>query len=192
MGEERVHGLLGAVHQVQDAGRNPRFLRQLEDAGRGKRDLLARLENERIPGGDRVGPEPAGDHRGEVERRDRGEDAERLADVFAVDAAGDVFERLAHHQGGNPAGVLDVFDPAPHGPTCLIERLAVLARDRGRDLVEVLFHQILELEEIPGPDDRWHFPPFEKRGTVPSCSPVAGLVRARYSAAAGVTHSPPT
>src|SRR6266478_4124631 len=122
------------MDEVQDAGRNAGLVRQFDKARRRKRDLLAWLENERIAGRDRVGPEPARYHRWKIERRDRGEDAEWLADVLAVDPRRDVFQGLAHHQGGNAAGVLDVFDAAAHRPPRLVERLAVLPRHRGREI----------------------------------------------------------
>jgi len=34
-----------------------------------------------------------------------------MADGFAIDAAGDVLDALAHDEAGNAAGELDHFDP---------------------------------------------------------------------------------
>src|SRR5207248_11582094 len=77
-----------------------------------------------------------------------GEHAERLTHVFAIDPGGDVFERPPHHQGGDAARVLHVLYAAPHGARSFVECLAVLARDGGRDVVEVLLEDLLELEQV--------------------------------------------
>ena len=53
---------------------------------RRRRVLLRRLQDERVAAGERRRPHPHRDHRGEVERRDPGDDAERLADRVDVDA----------------------------------------------------------------------------------------------------------
>ena len=164
MREQCVDGVLGPMDHVEDARRDAGVVRQLNHQRRRKRYLFARFENERVAGRDRVGPEPAGYHRREVERRHRRKHAQRLADIFAVDAGGDVLQRLAHHERGNPAGVLDVLDAAAHGPARLIERLAVLAGDRGGDLLEVLLHQVLQLEEVARAHHWWDFAPLEERG----------------------------
>ena len=57
--------------------------------------------------------------------------------------------------------MLDVFDTAAHRPPRLGERLAVLARHRRREVLELLLHQELQLEEVAGADDWWDFTPFE-------------------------------
>src|SRR5439155_2857846 len=61
---------------------------------------------------------------------------------------GDVFERPAPHQGGDAARVFHVLYAAPHGAPSFVECLAVLARDGGRDVVEVLLEDLLELEQV--------------------------------------------
>ena len=53
---------------------------------RRRRVLLARLEHEGVAAGDRVRAHPQRHHGREVERRDAGDDAERLADRVDVDA----------------------------------------------------------------------------------------------------------
>src|SRR5881398_558601 len=152
--EQGLHCLLPAVHQVEDARRETGFVRQLRDAGRRERHLFAGLQDEGVACGDGVGPEPHGDHRRKVEGRDRGEHAERLTDVFAIDACGDVFERPPHHQGGDAARVLHVLDAAPQRAPGFVEGLAVLARDDGRDLIEPLVQDVLEPEQMARPHYR--------------------------------------
>ena len=63
-----------------------------------QRHLLGGLEHERVAAGDRERQEPERDHRGEVERHDRGADADRLPDRLRVDVARDVLEVPALHR----------------------------------------------------------------------------------------------
>ena len=112
---------------------------QVEDAGHGGRHFLAGLEDEAVAAGDGVGQEPERDHAGEVERRDGGDDAERLAQHMLVDATGDVFGVVAHHQRGNARRHLDVLDAAPQLALRLRQRLAALLRRQAGDLVKVFF-----------------------------------------------------
>src|SRR5207245_5025014 len=64
---------------VQDAGRNAGLVRQFDKARRRKGHLLARLENERVAGRDRIGPEPARHHRRKIEGGDGGEEIGRAS-----------------------------------------------------------------------------------------------------------------
>ena len=153
----------------------------------------------RVAAGDRVGQEPERDHRREVERRDGRDDAERLADHELVDAAGDVLEVVALHQDRDAAGDLDVLDAAPQLAAGLGEGLAVLGGDDAGDLVEVLFEELLEAEEVLDALGRRHrrasrgrpprrpAPPLRRRrrrrpATRASTSPVAGLTTSRPAA----------
>src|SRR5438445_66696 len=105
MREQGVDHVLRAVDQVEHAWRDAGLVCQLDDARRRKGDLLAGLQDEGVAGRDGVGPEPARHHGRKIEGSDGGEDAERLADILAVDPCRDVLERLPHHQGRDPAGV---------------------------------------------------------------------------------------
>jgi len=60
----------------------------------------------------------------------------------AIDAAGKIFERVAHEQGRNAARVFDVLDPAISAPARFGQRLAVLARNALANAIEVFFNQL--------------------------------------------------
>ena len=95
--EQRVDGVLAAVHQVDDAGREAGLLDELRRCGAIVIGVFSDgLRTTRVAAGDRVGQEPQRDHAGEVERRDDADDADRLADHQLVDARGDVLEVAAH------------------------------------------------------------------------------------------------
>ena len=104
------------------------------------------LQDEGVAADDGERQEPQRHHRREVERGDRGADADRLAHRDAVDAAGDVLEAVAHQHRRRAARDLDALDAAAKAAARLVERLAVLGGDDAGDLVEVLFEQLLELE----------------------------------------------
>ncbi len=81
-----------------------------------------------LPQAERVGEHPHRDHRREVERRDAGDDAERLADRVDVDAAGGLLGVVALQQLRDPARVLDVLQAAGDLAHRVGEHLAVLGR----------------------------------------------------------------
>ena len=62
-------------------------------------------------------------------------------------------------QAGDAAGELDDFDAALHLGPGLGQRLAVLARDQGGQLFEVLVKQLAEAEHDAGPARRPAFRP---------------------------------
>ena len=85
--EDRLDRLAAAVDEVDDAGREDLLLvDQLADPLGGSRIALRGLQQEGVAAGDRVGQEPERDHRREVERGDRGDHADGLADELDVDA----------------------------------------------------------------------------------------------------------
>ena len=75
---------------------------------------------------------PARHHAGEVERRDAGHDAERLAQRPVVDARGDLVGEVALEQLRNAAGEFDDLDAARDLALRIAEHLAVLAGDESR------------------------------------------------------------
>ena len=79
--EDAVDRHLVAVDDVEAAVGQAGLLEQLGDEHRRRRILLARLEDERVAARQRVGEHPHRHHRREVERRDAGDDAERLLDA---------------------------------------------------------------------------------------------------------------
>ncbi len=151
--EDRVHRRLAAVDEVDDAGRHD-SVQELEGPLHGERVLLGRLADERVPARDGKRQEPHRHHEGEVERRDRGEDADRLADHVRVDPARDVLQVRALHQRGDAGGDLDALDPAPDLAGRVLDRLAVVARDQERELFLRRLEPVLQLEARAGPGDR--------------------------------------
>ena len=133
---------------------------------------------------------------GEVERRDAGDDAERLAHRVRVDAAGDLRRGLALEQVAEPAGELDHLEAAVHLAARVGEHLAVLARDQRGELVAVGVDELAEREQhlrcawraTPRPTRR---PAFAAAWTARSTSAaVANGTRATTSPVAGSLTSP--
>ena len=127
--QDRVDRDLVALHDVEDAVRKPGFLEQLGGEDRRGRVLLRRLEDERVPAGDRRRPHPHGHHRGEVERSDARHDAERLADRVDVDAGRGLLRVVALQELRDPADVLDDLDAALHLAERVGQDLPVLRRE---------------------------------------------------------------
>ena len=150
MREQRVDGDLVALDDAEDPGRQARLGEQLGDEQRGRRVLLARLEDERVPARERERVHPHRDHRREVERRDAGDDAERLAVARRVDAGRDLLGRLALHQVRDAAGELDDLQAALHLAARVVEGLAVLAGDDAGEVVAPRGQQLAVGEEDGG------------------------------------------
>jgi hypothetical protein len=92
MVQQRVHGRLATLHQVDHAGRQAGLLDQLNKASHGERDAVAWLEHKGVSSRDRVGQEPHGNHDRKVEGRDGGHNAQRLANHDLVDARRHIFK----------------------------------------------------------------------------------------------------
>ncbi len=70
----------------------------------------------------------------------------RIIDL--IDARRDVFEVVSLHEHRDAAGDLDIFDGAAHFAFGLGEGLAVFHDDSAGELVDVVFEQLFEREEI--------------------------------------------
>ena len=163
---------------VERAVRQPGLGEPVGHQQRRRRVLLARLEDERVPAREREREHPHRDHRGEVERRDPGRHAERLAQRVRVDAGADRLGRLALQQVRGAAGELDHLEPALDLAARVVDGLAVLGRDHARELAGVRGDELAEAEQdvraarerlrAPGARSRpWRPPP---RGRRPRCS----------------------
>src|SRR5207248_2001688 len=84
---------------------------------------------------------------GEVERRDSGDDAERLADRVDVDARRGLLAELALEQLGDAAAVLDHLEPAGDLTLGVREHLAVLGGQELGDLGPVPVDEVADAEE---------------------------------------------
>ena len=127
--QDRVDRLLVAVDDVEDARRQPGLGQQFGDADAGRGVALRRLQDEGVAAGERHREHPHRHHRREVERRDAGADAERLAHRPAVDAAPDLLGELALQQMRDAAGELDDLEAAGDLALRVGEHLAVLVGD---------------------------------------------------------------
>jgi hypothetical protein len=105
-----------------------------------------------------------GDHRREVERGDRPDHADRLADHLDVDALGDAFEVLPLHQVGDRDRRLDRLDPTTDLAERVGEGLAHVAGDERGELLTVGVEDLAELHEVTGADLRRDLAPGALRG----------------------------
>ncbi len=100
MGKQRINGFLVAIDDIEDALRQPGLNEQFAQTHRHSGITFGWLQNEGIAAGDRGRRLPERDHRREVERRDPGHHAERLADGIDVDAGAGAFGVFALHEVG--------------------------------------------------------------------------------------------
>ena len=123
-----------------------------------------RLQHEGVAAGDGVGEHPHRHHGREVERRDAGDDAERLADRVDVDAARRLLAEPALQQVGDAAGELDVLEAAGHLAEGVGQHLAVLGGEEGGDLLAVGVDQLAEVEHHLRAARQRRGPPRRERG----------------------------
>ena len=123
--EDRIHHLLVAMDDLQDTVRKPGFLHQLGkphwDAGIAFRGF----QDECIAAGNRHAEHPHRDHCREVERRDTGANAERLAHRIDIDTRARALSIFALQDMRNTAAKLDDFQPALHIALCIGDDLAM-------------------------------------------------------------------
>ncbi len=159
MPEQRVDGFLVAVHHVEHALGQARLRPQPGQHQRCRGILLRGLEDERVAAGDGDGEHPHRDHGREVEGRDAGDHAERLADGVDIDAGRNVFGKTALEQVRDPAGELDHLEPAGYLPRRVPGHLAVLGADQRGQLPGARGQQFPEREQHAGPPGQRRRPP---------------------------------
>ena len=180
MFQQNVHRRLRAIHQVQHARRKSDSIHQLENTLHGERHFFRGLQNERIPTGNRIRQEPERNHCRKIKGCDRGHNSQRLADHDFVDPARHVFEVVALHQRGDPAGDLYILDAAPQFGTRFRQCLAVLGRGDTGNFVEMLFQQLLQLEQILNAVFRRRRPPcWQSLAGCGNCRVYFGCIRNR-------------
>ncbi len=148
--EDGVDRFLVAVDDIEDAGRPARLDEQFAEPHRHAGIALRRFQDEGVAAGDRRRELPQRDHRGEIERRDAGDDAERLAHRIEVDAGAGAIGVFALHQMRNAEREFDHLDAALDVALGVGDRLAVLAREDVGELVVVLGDEIDELHQDAG------------------------------------------
>ncbi len=146
----RVDRDLVAVDDVEDAVGQARLLEQLGREDRCRGILLGWLQDEGVAAGDRGSPHPHRDHRGEVERRDARDDADRLTDRVDVDAGRGLLRELPLQQGRYPAGELDHLEAARHLAHRVGEDLAVLGDEQLREVLLVGVDELADVEHQLG------------------------------------------
>ena len=144
--EDRVDALLTPVDETDDARREAHAIQKLEGQLHRQRILFGRLDDDGVAARDREGEEPHRDHEGEIERRDRGEDPDRLADHVGVNPARDVLQVGALHERRDPGRDLDALDPPSDLAGGILRRFAVVLRDEAREVVLPFFEEVLEVE----------------------------------------------
>ena len=154
VGEDGVDGGLVAVDDVEDAVGKAGLLEHLGDQDGGAGVALAGLEDEGVSAGQGYGEHPHGDHGGEVEGGDAGDDAEGLAHGVAVHAGADLLCEFALEKLWNSCGKLDDLEAAGGLAAGVGEDLAVLAVDERGDLVEAALEDLAEAEEDAGAAQR--------------------------------------
>ena len=112
-----------AVDQVDDPVREPRVGHRLHEVGHRDRRPLGRLHDECVAHRDPRRDQLGRDHRGEVPRRDRADDADRLVQHqgLAVDAVADVLPVRLEQRGAQGPGVARQSQP-PRRVDMRIER----------------------------------------------------------------------
>ena len=129
----------------------PGVLQQLRHEHRGAGVLLGRLQDERVPARDRVREHPHGDHRGEVERRDAGDDPEGLPDRVDVDRRSTTCSENPPFSRFGIAVAYSMFSrPRWTSPIASRDHLAVLLAHDPRELGLRLLEQLAEPEEDVG------------------------------------------
>ena len=102
VGEQNVDNFLVTVDHVEHTRGQSRFEEQLGQAQRDGGVTLGGLEDEGVTGGEGGAGLPQRDHRGEVEGRDAGNDAERLTHGVHVDAGAGTLGEFTLSRCGAP------------------------------------------------------------------------------------------
>ena len=150
MVEQTVDGQLVALQHGENALGQTGLREQIGDEQADRRIALARLQDEGIASGNRHRHHPHRHHEGEVERRDAGDDAQRLAQCPVVHAGRHLVSEVALEQLRRTAGELDDVDAACDLALRIGENLAMFGGDHRGDAVLVQVEQLKELEHHPG------------------------------------------
>ena len=154
MSQDRFDGVLVALDNVEHAVGQTGLAQQFGDHHRRRRVDRRRLQDERVSArdGDRI--HPGRYHDGEVERRDAGDDAQRLTEGPVVDAGRNLIGIVAFEQLRDAAGELDDVDPALDLAAGIADYFTVLSGDGAREFFLVLVEQGQKAVHDPRPADR--------------------------------------
>ena len=188
VGQQRVDRLPVAVHDVEDAGGDPRLVQQLGRHHARRRVLLGRLQHERVAAREGHRGHPHRTHDREVERGDADADAEGLPDAVGVDAGPHVLRVVPLQEVGDAARELDDLEAALHRAGRVVEGLAVLFGDDPRDIPLAPLEEVAEPHQDPRPPQRGRVPPAGERGAGAAhrgVDVIGGRERHRAHGAAG-------
>ncbi len=145
--EDGVDRFLVAVDDVEDARRQPRLQHQFGKPHRHAGIALRWFQHERVAAGNRRRELPHRDHRRKIERRDAGNDAERLTHRIDVDAWPGAFGIFTFHHLRNAERELHDLDAAQNIALRVGNGLAVFAGKQFGQGVIVARHQFQEFHE---------------------------------------------
>src|SRR5438876_175211 len=143
--------LPGPTLMVGSLARIAGLLEQLGNQHRCGWVLLGGLQDEAVAARDGIRKHPHRDHRWEVEGRDTGDHAERLADRVDVNARRSLFRVAALQKLWDTAREFEVLEAARDFTQGIGRNLAVFGREDGRDVGAVLVHEVPDLEQDLGP-----------------------------------------
>ena len=149
--ENGVHRFLVAVDDIENAGRQAGFDHQLRQPQRHADGRAPRLEDEGVAAGDGRAEFPHRDHRREIERRDAGDDAQRLAHASRCRCPGpapSVYSPLS--RCGMPRQNSATSRPRWMSPLRIGNGLAMLARQQCGQRVHVAIDQFDEFHQHAG------------------------------------------
>jgi hypothetical protein len=161
--QDPIHDDLVSLHDLEDAVRKAGVAEGLREHQRRGGVLLGGLEDEAVAGRHRRRAHPHRDHRGEVERRDPRDHAERLTDRVQVEAGRHLLAERALEQVGQAGRELQELDAALDLGGGVEQALAVLARDDLRDVGLPPVQHLAHPEEQRGAAGERHGPPLRER-----------------------------
>lgn len=144
---DKVDCVPGTVDNVQNTGGDASLLGELGKDHGCAGVLLGGLNNTGVSDDVGKGEHPEGDHGGEVEGGDTGNDTKGLADGVGVHVGGDL-QGVTHEQVRDGASRLDDLETTENIAAGIGQGLALLQGDRVGNSVHVVADQELEVEHL--------------------------------------------
>ena len=139
-----IYGNLVAIHDVQYAIRQSCFLQQSGKIHAGPWNLFRWLEHKRIAACNRIGDHPQRHHPRKIERRDSGNDSQRLPNLVHIHAAAGLLRKSTLQQMRNTARELHIFEAPRHLAHPVGHRLAIFKTDNLRQARTILHNQFVK------------------------------------------------
>ena len=161
--EQRIDRDLVALYDVENAIRKPGLFHQVGVQQRRRGIGWRRLQYEGIARGDGDGKHPHRYHDWEIERRNSGDDPERLTHRPVVDARRYLVAEIAFQQLRHATSEFHHVDAAFDLTAGIAQDLAMLRRDRARQVFLVIIQESEEAVHQTRPPYRRHLRPGGKR-----------------------------